>query len=270
MAVGVIIGVEEVKNLQLEVLQAIHSFCDSRKIPYSMACGTMLGAVRHKGYIPWDDDIDIYLLRDDYKRLVSEFPEKYEGRFELISLERNQKWDRPYAKAFDNCTHVQENAYCSVQIGVGIDIYPIDDVPDDEEEWKRYDKRRRLIQKALSIKRMRYTKGRGLRKNLLMFVLKIPVLFVSRRHFAEYIGSYSQKNNNKGYNSVFECVQGLLQKNKFCKKEFQSLSLYAFEDREFYGFSDYDSYLRCGYGDYMQLPPLEKRVIHHDYIASWI
>ena len=184
------IDIQEVKTIQIEVLSAIHSFCEANSIHYSLACGTLLGAVRHEGYIPWDDDIDIYLLRKDYIQLISKFPTCYEEKYELISLERDARWDRSYAKAYDNRTVVEENAYCNVTIGVGIDIYPIDDVPDSESDWKRYDKFRRVIQKAMSIKKMKYKKERGLVKNIEMFLLKAPVSFINSRKPCCFIGTY--------------------------------------------------------------------------------
>lgn len=262
-----LIDVEELKAIQLDILQAIDKFCEENGIVYSMACGTMLGAVRHKGYIPWDDDIDIYLLREDYNRLIKLFPDTYLGEYKLISLERDIRWDRPYAKAYDSKTLLKENSYTTVDIGVNIDVYPIDDVPDGERQWRKYDRRRRFFQKMDVVKRIRISSRRGIIKNATLWAMKLPFCFLKRRHTARFLNWYSQKNNNKGYTSVFECVQGLLQKHKFSKDLFSSMVRMPFEDRSFMGFADYDAYLRNAYGDYMQLPPEEEQIPHHCFKA---
>jgi lipopolysaccharide cholinephosphotransferase len=260
---------EEIKSVQLDILQAIDSFCRNNGIRYSMACGTLLGAVRHKGYIPWDDDIDIYLLREDYNKLLASFPSVYGGHYELVSLERNSRWDKPFAKAFDNRTIFVENAVNSVEIGVNIDVYPIDDVPDDESRWKKYDKKRRFFQKAYSVKSIKLNPKRSVSKNILLLLMKFPTVFVSKRLFAKFLSRLAQKHNGRGYDSVFECVQGMLQKNKFKKTLFNDLCEYSFENYYFMGFKNYDEYLRNGYGNYRELPPEEKRVTHHDFVAWW-
>ncbi len=261
---------EDIKRIQLDILQAVHAFCLEHGIVYSLACGAMLGAVRHKGYIPWDDDIDIYLLRSDYQKLSSLFPKVLDNRYELISLASDIRWDRPYSKIYDNRTVVEENAICDFQIGVGIDLYPIDDVPDSNTRWKLYNGYRRIWQRIAEAKRIKRSKHRGTVKEFVLLFTKIITLFVSRRHLAEYLSRVSQWNNNKGYARVFECVQGMLQKNPFPKNLFYSVKLYPFEDRFFCGFADADTYLKNGYGDYMKMPPVEKRVSHHDILAYWI
>ena len=261
---------QELKTLQLDVLQAVDAFCRERGIRYSLACGTMLGAVRHKGYIPWDDDLDIYLLREDYNRLMAEFPAVYEGHYELISRERDKRWDLLIAQAYDNRTVFVECAHTAMNVGVKIDLFPIDDVPDDDAEWLAYDKKRRLLARILLIKgSLLSRKQRSFRKNLGMLLIKIVTFPISRKRLASILDRYAQKFNGKGYRSVFECIQGLLQKHKFSKSLFDSLVDYPFEDRHFPGFADADAYLRNGYGDYMKLPPEEKRVAHHLYRAYW-
>ena len=102
------IGKEELKMIQMDVLSAIHHFCLEHEIKYSLGCGSMLGCARHKGYIPWDDDIDIYMLREDYNKLIREFPDIYEEHYKFVTLERDEKWQRAYGKAYDSTTIIKE------------------------------------------------------------------------------------------------------------------------------------------------------------------
>lgn len=261
------IGLEELKVLQLDVLQAIHDFCQKKGITYSLACGSALGAVRHKGYIPWDDDIDIYLLRDDYERLMKEYP--MNGRYQLISMERDKEWDRPYAKAYDDATIFEEKFNCARIIGIGIDVYPIDQVPDEESDWLRFDKKRRFLQKLITIKQIKFNLSRGFAKNCFLVVTKTLLLPYSRKVLSRCIDKYIKQFNANDCEWVFESAQGMIQKNRFHKVVFENTISVKFEDREFMLFSDFDEYLRNGYGDYMKLPPVEKRVAHHAYKAFW-
>ena len=267
--VGPEIGLDELKVIQMDVLQAIDKFCRDNAITYSLACGTMLGAIRHGGYIPWDDDIDIYLLRTDYERLMAIFPETYNDYYSISSLERNAKWDKPYAKAFDIRTVVIGENKNDVSCGVDIDIFPVDDVPDDEKTWMNYDKKRRkLYTKYCQIfgraplKKEPLCILRWVRRNYLKW-------FISRRQIAERLDRYSKIWNGRGYSRVFECCQGALQKRPFKKEIFDKIKDYPFENRSFMGFDNYDEYLRNGFGDYMTLPPVEKRVSHHRFKAYW-
>lgn len=263
------IGLEELKALQMDVLTAIDKFCTENGITYSLAGGTLLGAIRHKGYIPWDDDIDIYLYRDDYNKLISTFPELYEGRYKIASLERDKGWVRPYANAYDDRTIVIESSTEKEHIGVNIDLFPIDNVPDDEQEWKKYDIPRRRIQKFHALRFVKLKKGRGFFKNATVLITRWLTFFISKRKVAEYLDKVAQKHNNYETNYVFSNAQGILVKRRFLKKVFDNIVDLPFENRVFKGFADYDEYLRNAYGDYMKLPPVEKRVTHHGFKAYW-
>ena len=262
------IGLDEMKSLQIEILKAIDSFCEEKGITYSLACGTLLGAIRHKGYIPWDDDLDIYLLREDYNNLMREFPSCYSGHYKLVSLERDKQWDIPFAKAYDDRTVMEELIDIPVKIGVNIDVYPVDDVPDDETAWLIYNKKRRIYHRIRMLMKVK-AGGRSFWKDAILTISKVLTWFISHRSYAEFLDRISQENNGKGYQYVFECAQGMLQKRKFKKDMFSSIVKVPFEDTFFKAFERSDEYLRNAYGDYMQLPPVENRVTHHYFKAYW-
>lgn len=252
----------------MDILSAIHKFCEERGIRYSMACGTLLGAARHKGYIPWDDDIDIYLPRDDYDRLIQTFPDVYEGKYKLKCLERDNKWDRPYGKAIDLRTEYWEYS-TTIPLGVNIDIFPIDDVPDSDSEWILYNKIRKLLQDIYALRFVRLSSNRAFGKNCVIVLNRVLSCFLSKRRIAKIIDRYSKRYNGKSYSRCFENIQGIFQKKPFQKKLFESLIELPFEDRKYKGFADFDSYLTAGFGDWRKLPPEEKRITHHAFKAYW-
>ena len=264
------IQLDELKLIQLDILQALHDFCSENNIKYSLGCGTMLGAVRHKGYIPWDDDIDVYFMRSDYERLIKLFPKVYKDDYELICLERDKDWGRSYAKAFHNKTVLIEDTTEKKRIGIGIDVYAIDYVPDDEEEWLKYNKRRLFYQSVFSLKSIIVSKERSLVKNAVIVMSHILLLPFSLRRMAKFINKYAQKNNASCDKYACECVQGVITgKKRFKAEDFDEVIDTPFEDRTFKIMNGYDDYLTNAYGDYMTPPPPEKRVSTHETKAFW-
>lgn len=264
------IHLEELKLIQLNILQALHDCCVENNIKYSLGCGTMLGAVRHKGYIPWDDDIDVYFMRDDYERLIRIFPKVYKEDYELICLERDKEWGRSYAKAFNNKTVLVEDTTEKKRIGIGIDVYAIDYVPDDESEWLNYNKRRLFYQSIFSLKSMITSRERSLVKNAIIVLSHIALLPFSHRRIALFINKYAQKNNGRCNTYACECVQGVITgKKRFKAADFDEVIDTPFEDRTFKIMKGYDDYLTNAYGDYMTPPPPEKRVSTHETKAFW-
>lgn len=265
------INLTELKLIQLDILQALHDFCIENNIKYSLGCGTMLGAVRHKGYIPWDDDIDVYFMRNDYEKLIATFPKVYKNDFELISLERDEYWGRAYAKLFNNKTILIEDTTEKRRIGIGIDVYAIDYVPDDEKEWLKYNKRRFFYQHVYSLKFIIISSERSFMKNVMVVLSHILLFPFSLRRIAIFLNKYAQKNNTKFNTYACECVQGMITgKKRFKACDFDDVIDNPFEDRTFKIMKGYDDYLTNAYGDYMTPPPPEKRVCHHSFKAMWI
>ena len=264
-------SVEELKTIQLNTLLSLHQFCEENDIKYSLAAGSLIGAIRHKGFIPWDDDIDVYMLREDFNKLISSFPEVYKNRYVFVSMERNNDWNRAYGVMYDNNTIKEENSTDQFNgMGIAIDIFPIDEVPDDFEEWTRYNKKRMFLRNIFVMKRLTISRNRSLLKNIFIFFSRIALFPLSYRKLAEKLNRYSQMHNGKGYTHVYEnCLGVYNSKNAWLKKDFDNVQDAIFEGHIVKVMSGYDDYLSTIYGDYMQLPPVEKRVTHHSFNAWW-
>lgn len=260
---------DEVKRIQVEILSAVHSFCCDNNITYSVACGTLLGAIRHKGYIPWDDDIDIYLRREDFERLEELFPESIYSRYSFVSLNRSRKWGRPYGKIYDSKTLFYDGEEKTEDIGINIDVYPIDKVPDNYRKWQIYNKLRRGIIHLYEVKYIPLSTKRGFFKNSILILLKGLTIFFSKRQMALFVSRIAQLFNNKSYSYSFENVQGMLVKKRFPSDLFNNIVEIPFEEIMVMAFDGYDRYLVNAYGDYMKLPPESKRVSHHIFKAYY-
>lgn len=263
------IGNSEQRALQIGMLSVVDKFCSQHDIRYSMACGTLLGAIRHGGYIPWDDDIDIYMLREDFNKFEMLFPKCYEGHIELGTLKRNKEWCLPFGKVYDNRTFVVEKRSKAKTPGVNIDIFPIDEVPDDDIEWIQYNRKRESYILDLRHSLLAASKINSVIKNCGALLYAIRFLLTSSRNLAEKCDRYAQIHNGKGYERVFETTLGMSVKSPFKKSLFDELIGIKFEGSEFKGFQGYDEYLTCAYGDYMTLPPLNKRYSEHTIDAFW-
>lgn len=260
--------VSELRDVQMSILDTVHEFCISNGIKYSLSDGTLIGAVRHKGFIPWDDDIDIYMPRADYERFEELFPSIKDGRYVLSSMYRDKEWHSTFAKVWDNRTISEIGSKNTKPYGVFIDIFPVDDVPDDISEWKSYMRIMKYRNKILSNRFRAISKKRSVANNFAIIILRILTFWLSPQKALMLMDSYAQKYNNKGYHSCFENSYGPDLKAPFPKELFNELKYYPFENREYLAFADADTYLTLSFGDYMQLPP-EKDRVHHEEIAYW-
>ena len=140
------IGIEELKSLQVDILKKIHSFCEEKNLRYFIAYGSLIGAIRHKGYIPWDDDIDIVMPRKDYDLFINSFNGNVDN-LHVLCPENTPSYYTPYANVCDKRTILDEFhlTHFGIDVGVKIDVFPLDNVPEDSCQYKHLiDKMRRL------------------------------------------------------------------------------------------------------------------------------
>ena len=265
------IELNEMRTIQMNITEVFHDFCVKNGIMYSLGCGSLLGAIRHNGYIPWDDDIDVYMKREDYKKLVKTFPSRLNEHYALVTLERDKTWNRSYGKIYDDRTFlVEPMGKLGKQLGINIDVFPIDYVPENRLKWKCYDKVRRFLQYSISAKITRLRKNRKLSLNMMVVLLKVIWSFLSVRKLGQLCDYFAQIYNGKESKYLFETSQGERVKEPFLASAFDEVILHDFEDRKFYIMKGYDEYLSKSYGNYMQLPPEDKRYTHNIVDAYWI
>lgn len=269
-------SLDEVKNCSLDILKWVDGFCAENNITWWLCGGTLLGAVRHKGFIPWDDDIDIMLPREEYEKLLRLFPTS--GRYRFLTPENTENWPRSFAKIVDTETVKLERLRKRFpKVGVDIDVFPIDNLPSDESECGVYFEAIKKMGRKLDGMRLVYGKGKSITRT----ILKYGFIFWSR--LLEFIGVYSFEETRREfvclstkYNSQ-ECEYwgitsishyGIKERN--LKKGYENSVIVDFEGCQFPAPECYDTYLSQLYGkDYMQLPPKEKQVTHHAFKAYW-
>lgn len=258
------IHIDELKGLQLEILDYVDHFCRTHNIKYSLCGGTMLGAIRHGGYIPWDDDIDIQLMRAEYDKLI-EVWNRYEHPYVFHTLKYGNSCGFAFGKISNPKTVMVDVGQS--YMGVNIDVFPIDDVIDESDFQTRRHKVMRLYD--MEERKRRYYKNISFIKLAKKYFWKFVLCYRSRLSIAEEISNIAQMNNGKNAKYIFEIIDGRGYKSYYPKSVSDTYTDVTFENKKYMAFRDYDKYLTSIFGDYMELPPVEKRVSHHEFEAYW-
>lgn len=251
----------ELQLIELNVLKAVDEFCRMHDIHYSLYYGTLLGAIRHEGFIPWDDDIDIAMPRPDYERFISTFKNDL---YVVKSIESDSKWPFPFAKCMDLRLIVEEHLRGCKPFGAYVDIFPIDGLPNDSDQIK-------LIYKKIANRWKRIQLGyKPVRKQGEINPFKIIGRFcvtnylrLNRKKYLEQMLTDSQKFSYETSDYVgVQTIGTYKDKNCLEKKKLGNFTDIQFEGYRFCIFEGFDYVLKHLYGDYMKLPPEDKRVTH--------
>ena len=256
---------EELKDIQLQILNVVSEFCDEYKIRYWLDSGTLIGAVRHKGYIPWDDDIDIAMLRPDFDKFIQLF-NSHNERYKFHCYENNAKFYYAFGKVLDTQTVLYEPDKNGTEISINIDVFVYDNAPSNLKlVEKMYKIRDRNNLCEVAYKHQGTAKGSLLRR-FSVGVLKGLVKLFPRDYFVKKIVKNAKKYSDKETEYVGDftgCMTHFI-----CRKSiFNEFIDVEFEGKKYKIPIGYDELLRSVYGDYLQLPPQEQRVSHHKFEA---
>lgn len=255
------VTIDEIRTLQLGILDAVHNFCMQHGLRYSLGGGTLLGAVRHKGYIPWDDDIDIMLPRADYERLISEF--NCQGtHFAMQNAWLDSACPMMFTKIYDTRTVLEEAD--RLRNGIAIDIFPIDGLPGPDQLEDYINTIETIRHNLINTTKTYRLKGWKLIKYYLK-KLKYPSRNKSLEKLKQITSSYNFATSD--YAGAICGSYG--EKEHMEQSTFSAYITLPFEGRQYMAIADYNAYLTKHYGDYMKLPPKEKQVSEHPYQAWW-
>lgn len=258
------IELKKVHSLELDIAQEIKRICEKHRIKYFMIAGTLLGAIRHKGFIPWDEDMDFGMLRSDFERFVQACRTDLDtNRFFLQTNESDKGYTYAFAKLRLKGTRIVESVSenASADQGIFVDIFPFDNVPDKKWQSTLHEKERYIWKNILAVK-LGYKNGMH-RSKALQVILKavasvLPYQFIlSRKNKA-----FTRYNKKKSENIVTAEGSYRYKKETIPGRYVEKLVNLPFEEMEFPAFACYEEYLTGMYGDYMKLPPADKRNKH--------
>lgn len=262
------ISFEETKQIELEILLKVADFCDQHGLRYYLAYGTLIGAIRHKGFIPWDDDIDIQMPREDYNKLIELFNRENEDARYFLLDPKSKIAGHPYVKVIDTRTVKKElGAKKGSILGIDVDIFPLDGMPSDDAEYEKW-----YAQLHKEYKKYQYSvislKGWGF-KTKIHYLLYRPNLLCRKKILKKTEKLHAlypyEKSERVG---IMETVYNG-KKNRLKKEYFDGYTLVEFEGHQVKAPRGYHEVLTDIYGDYMKLPPEDQQVAHHTNSSFW-
>ncbi|WP_455664376.1 LicD family protein [Phocaeicola sp.] len=263
------IGDEDLKKIELDILKYVRDVCDKYQLTYYLGFGTLLGAVRHKGFIPWDDDIDIWMPRKDYDKFIEIERENRKSSYKLFSPVYNDGYYYPFVKVVDIRTSLEELGFQAIpDYGVCVDIFPLDSVP----------KKHKILLYIIGLLQLLRTASVNLHPQLNLTHKNRAVIFrllgLLGRCFFFHKSAYLSDRIARLYSSkntpfIGDLVEGSKEEYIFDKRLFEPSLKMKFENELFIVPRCYDVILTQIYGDYMTLPQKEKRVGMHLFKAYY-
>lgn len=260
----------KLKKIQLDILNYIDDFCKKNNINYWLDSGTLLGAVRHKGYIPWDDDIDIGMLREDYDKFMNLFNKNNDSNYKAYCFDNNNNWNYSYGKVLDENTILYEpDENIGIKSSVYVDVFVFDFAPEDDNILNKMYKKRNLYYRCNTYQIFKFFKlNTNFFKKIVLFFIWLLLQLFPKGYFIKKSLDNCKKYSNvdTGYIGNFS---GMVGRVKCPKSIFNSFIKLKFEGKKYPVPIGYKEWLTAFYGDYMKLPPKEKQISHHKFVAYY-
>lgn len=259
--------------VMLRILKIVDYICDKNDISYWMDGGTLLGAVRHKGFIPWDDDIDIIMPREDYEKFIKIASHELPKDLFLQTRETDRFYDMPWAKIRDRNSKIVEYKPGKYHQGMFIDIFPVDSFSGDYQGFLKEKKKYKFKYKLITFIREpldTWSGKKAILKNIIKTIMKLvcfPISLKSREEAFRGLDNVKKEVGSRFFREEgSEWVYGLdvmFWESRIPKNIVLPLKKITFEDSVFNAPSDYEQYLTNLFGDFMELPPEEERIPHN-------
>lgn len=258
----------KLQQTQFEILQEINRVCTENEIQFCLIDGTLLGAIRHKGFIPWDDDLDIGMLRADYEKFLEIAPQKMKSGYSMIDWRSDPCYPHPMGKVIKRGTVCKENKRNDHgEQGIWVDIFPFDNVSDLNRTfaWRAFQLKilRALIRAKSRYETWHTEDGFNFGKYMKNLPFRIWAIFLDKKRLVDIYEKISNKDNDKRCKYIFENGVDDYKKWTFKRDYLENLTLGDFEHCKFTIPEQYCNYLTEAYGDYMTLPPENQRENRH-------
>lgn len=266
----------DIQQCSLDLALELKNICEQNNLKYFISGGTVLGSVRHSGFIPWDDDIDFAMPRSDYEKLKTIIKNNKSSRYWLVTYENNQEYNEPNMKFVDKDTLLlDETTLIPQKVNVWVDIFPLDGLPSNEKKRQRYFKKLlflRMIYQFSNIKHINTL--REDRKLIERVLIKIAQLIPLNKIFntkkcLKIIDNYLKNISYEEANYVFVGMGIHKEKEIFLKSVYEPGQLMDFENEKFIGPHDKKIFLTQFYGDYLKIPSTDKQIAHKLTVVEW-
>ena len=256
------LDVEKLKKTELEILDYFALFCKKHNLKYYLTYGTLLGAIRHKGFIPWDDDIDVAMPPKDYQEFIKLYQKEKQDKYLLQNINSEKYYHTIFTKIRKNNTCMVEKnwQYIKIHKGINIDIFPLFPYPDNKKDAKKLIFNLKLSQLLVS----KNNKTSSKKNKILFFILRLIPRDITNKWASNLI------NKSLNYNKPYSYYKTDELKDPVVNKEwFNEIIELPFENRKYTAPKNYDEVLKSMYGDYMIPPKEEDRVGHGEIILSF-